>query len=157
MGAPPEPCNCNAIRQAERHVGRHYERVLAPLGLTIDQFAALSKLARLGFSSITGLGELLSMDRAMLSYVTKGLLARDLIAVTRADGDGRCRIVSLTEAGSTLLATARERWLAVNAQVDAALGDDALLLRQLLKRIEMLDLRQATPERARAPELSPAL
>ena len=146
MGAPAEPCNCNAIRQAERHVARHYERAFAPLGLTIDQFAALSKLGRLGPSSITGLGELLSMDRAVLSYVTKGLLARDLIVVTRAAGDGRCRLVSLTEAGTTLLAAAWERWHAANARIDAALGDNALVLRDLLKQVETLDLRHDVPE-----------
>ncbi len=152
MGAPAEICNCSAIRQAERHVARLYERAFAPLGLTIDQYATLSKLGRLGSSSITGLGELLSMDRAMLSYVTKGLLARDLIAVTRAEGDARCRLVALTDAGSTLLAEARVRWNAANAQIDAALGDNAPVLRQLLKQVETLDLRHEAP----APELASA-
>ena len=141
MGAPAEPCNCNALRRAERSIARHYQRAFAPFDLTIDQFAAMAKLHRLGPASIVELGERLVMDRAMLAYVLKGLGARHLVEVARAERDARCRIVSLTEAGTDLFLAAKARWADANAQVDAALGDSAPALRQLLKDVEGLDLR----------------
>lgn len=141
MRTPAEPCNCIAIRQAGRHVARRYERAFAPLGLTIDQYATLAKLDRLGPSSIADLAERLFMDRAMLTYVLKTLVDRRLVVIAPASRDRRRRTVTMTETGSALFAEAKQRWLAINAQVDAALGERALLLRQLLKEVEAVDLR----------------
>ena len=134
MSTSAEPCNCTAIRMAGRHVGRHYERAFAPLGLTSDQFTVLAKLESLGPSSLAGLGERMVMDRAMLTYVLKALVARRLVAIAPASLDRRRRIVATTEAGSALFAEARQRWLAINAQVDVALGERAPLLRPASER-----------------------
>lgn len=154
MGVPAELCTCNALRRAERHVGRLYDRALAPFGLTVDQFATMSKLHRFGPAPILDLAERMVMDRAMLAYNLKGLAARRLVLVARAERDARCRVVSLTEAGTALFLAAKASWAAANAQVDAALGDDALALRQLLKAVEGLDLAAPTPApAAEAPRL----
>jgi DNA-binding MarR family transcriptional regulator len=146
MSAAAELCTCTAIRQAERHIARHYARAFAPFGLTIDQFATMAKLHRLGPATIPGLAERMVMDRAMLHYTLKEPIARGLVAVHRDARDGRCRIVALTEAGTAFFLQAKASWQAVNAQIDAALGDGAPALRDLLKAVEGLDLRSAAPE-----------
>ena len=80
----------------------------------------------------------------------QSLVARDLVEVTRAARDGRCRIVSITETGTPVFLAAKARWEAVNAQVDASLGDGALALRQLLKQLETLRLDAASSLRLTA-------
>ena len=152
-----EPCHCIALRQAERHVARYYERVFAPLGINVDQFATLARLHRRGPTSITSLSDLLVMDRAVMSYVLKALTSRDLVAIEPACRDRRCRVAALTQAGAALYVDARRRWLLMNAQVDAALGERALALRVLLKEVEGVDLRFDAPPAGATAASTPAL
>lgn len=72
-----------------RHIGE----------LTPPQFAALAKLVEVGDTSQNQLGALVAMDAATIKGVIDRLKARDLVALTRHDGDRRRLVVSLTSEG----------------------------------------------------------
>lgn len=82
---------------------RAFERQL-PRGLTTAQFGVLNRLARLGDPHET-IGELATAfdvaQPTMTSTIGK-LADKGLVALVRDPGDGRRRIVQLTEAGLSL-------------------------------------------------------
>jgi hypothetical protein len=43
----PESCNCAALRQAARRVTRLYDEALTPVGIGLNQFSILSRIARI--------------------------------------------------------------------------------------------------------------
>ncbi len=69
----PPICNCQALRQAARHVSQIYDDHLAAVGLKTSQYSILSKLNRLGPQSINELGRSsLVMDRTTLGRARCG-------------------------------------------------------------------------------------
>jgi MarR family transcriptional regulator, lower aerobic nicotinate degradation pathway regulator len=67
--------------------------------LTPPQFATLAKLHDVGETSQNQLGQLVAMDAATIKGVIDRLKARDLVALSRHEGDKRRLMVSLTPSG----------------------------------------------------------
>jgi DNA-binding MarR family transcriptional regulator len=88
-------------RVSQRHVAifaRQMEKDITP-----TRWAALAKLYEEGPTTQNRLGRLTAMDAATIKGVVDRLTKRHLIE-TRADpDDGRRRVVTLTEAGQTLV------------------------------------------------------
>src|SRR5713226_1928613 len=105
-----DSCLCLHLQRAARAVGRRFDAVLRPLGLTNGQFSLLMSLNRPEPPSIGSVAALLAMDRTTLTANLKPLERRGLVAVTVDDADKRGRRLSLTASGRALLAAASPLW-----------------------------------------------
>jgi DNA-binding MarR family transcriptional regulator len=132
----PEICNCAALRQAARRVTKLYDDALALTGLGVNQFSILSRLDRVGPSTIQDLARLLIMDRSTLGHLLRPLEKRSLVKLEVSERDRRSRVIALTQAGEGAVAKARPRWAAAQRRFENTFGsEDALELRTVLKEI----------------------
>jgi DNA-binding MarR family transcriptional regulator len=105
---------------ASRVVTRHYDRTLAPLGITTPSYSILSRTSREGPLALGELAARLAMDRTTLSRELAPLVAAGLLRAAPAADDRRKRIVELTDAGAELVEQARPLW----AKAQAELADE---------------------------------
>jgi DNA-binding MarR family transcriptional regulator len=132
----PERCNCSALRQATRRVTKLYDDALAPAGLGLNQYSILSRLSRVGPSTIQDLAGLLVMDRSTLGHLLIPLERRRLVRRDVSAEDRRSRALALTAEGRALLAKARPLWTKAQQRFESTFGEDeALDLRTVLKRL----------------------
>lgn len=144
----PEICNCAALRQAARRVTKLYDEMLAPLDLGLNQYSILSRLARVGPSTIQDLAQLLVMDRSTLGHLVRPLEKRGLIRLDVPEHDRRSRVIALTAAGAALLDEARPRWSQAQRRFESTFGKAAALdLRTTLKGVAAADYRRAATPR----------
>jgi DNA-binding MarR family transcriptional regulator len=139
-GTSPEACNCAQLRKASRRITRLYDDALAPIGLGANQYSILAQLNYAGPSTIGDLAGQLVMDRSTLGHLLRPLAKRRLVRLDVSDQDGRSRIVELTPAGRTLVASGLPLWAAAQQRFAKAVGeDDAMQLRTVLKRVANAD------------------
>ena len=137
-------CNCQAIRQAARHVTQFYDQLLAPTGLRATQFGILSRLRREGPMSINALAALLVMDRTTLGRNILPLERDGLIEVGRSASDRRRHELHLTEAGLNLHRAALKHWEDAQKRFGTVFGEDrATALRDLLREVTASDFTGA--------------
>jgi DNA-binding MarR family transcriptional regulator len=115
-------CLCFRAQRAARALGRRFDAVLRPFGLTNGQFSLLVALNRPEPPRLAPLAEFLGMDRATLSLALKPLARRGLVAITPDAEDARGRRAALTDAGHALLVAALPAWRAEHDRLDAALA-----------------------------------
>ncbi len=140
--AEPESCSCSALRQAARHVTRHYDEALAPAGISLNQYSILSKLRRHGPLPQQTLAAMLVMDRSSLGHLLRPLEARGLVAISVAAADRRSRIVDLTPACGALLQQARRLWALAERRFEERYGaEPAAALRSALRQVTQLELK----------------
>lgn len=125
--SPPvlDQCHCAVIRKAARHVTQHYDRHLAPAGVTVTQFGILSRLDRHGPLTVNQLAARLGMDRTTLGRILKPLEREGLVAVASDPADRRRRALSLTPAAGDRLVRARPLWSFAQASFEGAYGEAA--------------------------------
>ena len=141
MGHEPESCSCSALRQAARHVTRSYDAALAPVGLSLNQYAILARLTRLGPMRLKDLADNLVMDRSTLGHLVRPLEERGLIAMVVGPNDRRSRVLALTAEGNALTARAAALWGLAEASFAEAFGTgEAASLRGMLKRVEGIEI-----------------
>lgn len=129
------PCNCQALRQAARHVSQIYDAHLTPHRLRASQYSVLRTLDLLGPLSINGLAKAMVMDRTTLGRAL-GPLARDGLLAIGAGSDARTRSLSLTPDGTARLAAAAVGWREAQLAFENAFGrEDAAGLRAALRRV----------------------
>jgi DNA-binding MarR family transcriptional regulator len=139
-----EVCNCLALRQATRHVTQFYDRFLASSGLRTTQFSILIRLRLAGPMSINALAKRLVMDRTTLGRNILPLEREDLIEIVPDPGDGRSKVVRLTETGAARLRAARTGWTQAQKEFEAAFGGPrAARLRDLLHAVTATELGAA--------------
>ncbi len=119
-------CSCSALRMAARRVSQAYDAALAPEGLTVSQFALLSRLAtssaEAAHPTVSALAETLALDRTTLGHNLRPL-ARDGFVLVEPDArDGRIRRIRLTEQGRALRDRCLPLWRATQDRFDAAFG-----------------------------------
>ena len=137
-------CNCQAIRQAARHVTQFYDQIFAPAGLRATQFAILSRLRREGPLSINALANLLVMDRTTLGRNILPLQRDGLIDVAASTSDRRRHELRLTETGTARHRVAVGRWEEAQQRFDEVFGDErAASLRGLLREVVASDFAAA--------------
>lgn len=131
----PTDCNCQALRQAARHVSQIYDDYLAAEGLKTSQYSILSKLNRLGPQSINELAKLMVMDRTTLGRAVKPL-ERDKLLTIEAGEDARVRRLKLTAAGLTKVKAAAAQWREAQKKFETTYGvTDSAELRSALRRV----------------------
>ncbi len=123
-----DTCLCLHVQRAARALARRFDDALRPHGLTNGQFSLLMALNRPHPPSISSVAALLAMDRTTLTAALKPLERRGLVVVAPDPEDRRSRLMTLTPAGSTVLAGAVPTWKRVHAAVERLLedGDDRL-------------------------------
>ena len=118
----PEPCNCQALRAAARHVTQFYDHCLAPSGLRTSQFTILAKLKSMGPQTINALAGDLAMDRTTLGRNILPLQRDGLIRIEASAADRRAKHLVLTKPGEARLRTAAKLWYAAQARFDTVFG-----------------------------------
>ena len=114
-------CTCTNLRKAARVVTRAYDAAFRPIGIRATQFTLLASLAIRGELPLTGLAEILVIDRTTLTRNLKPLVGRGLVRVDR-DGDRRIRRIGLTEAGKAILDEALPLWRIAQSRLIESLG-----------------------------------
>jgi DNA-binding MarR family transcriptional regulator len=118
-----DACLCLHVQRAARALARRFDEALRPLDLTNGQFSLMVSLNRPISPSIGSVAALLAMDRTTLTAALKPLERRGLVEVLIDPKDKRGRLMKLTPAGKTLLASAVPIWERTHAAVDGLLGD----------------------------------
>ena len=138
--ADPSRCTCAVLRGAARRLSRRYDAALAPLGLSLNQYSILARLARLRTADLGTLAELLVMDRSTLGHLIRPLTAKVWIRTLGDPRDRRRTVLELTAEGQALLGAARPIVERLQAGLETALGqEDADRLVALLDRVSTLD------------------
>src|SRR6516162_3069236 len=137
----PEDCNCFMVRSAARHVTQLYDQFLAPAGLHVTQFSILSKLKRLGPTTINALAKEMLMDRTTLGRNILPLERDRLIKIEASATDRRAKDLHLTKAGEKRLQAGREAWTRAQARFEDRFGPKrAADFRAILRAVVASDL-----------------
>jgi DNA-binding MarR family transcriptional regulator len=116
-------CNCTAARTASRYLSAAYDKALAPTGLRATQLVILTSLALDSDGmTISGLAELIAMDRTTLATNLKPLERDGLLTVRTSDTDRRARTVAITDAGVARLEEGVVLWEAMQRRFEDAFG-----------------------------------
>jgi DNA-binding MarR family transcriptional regulator len=107
---------------ASRVVTRHYDRALAPLGLTASAYAVLARASSEGPLSLGALASRLAMDRTTLSRELTPLLDAGLLTAASDASDRRRRVVAVTRKGAALVERARPLWAQAQNEVAGDFG-----------------------------------
>jgi DNA-binding MarR family transcriptional regulator len=115
--------NCAALRarMAARKLTRHYDKALRPAGLKITQFTLLISVAEGKVKSLTGLADLLALERSSLVRNVK-LLEDEGLIESAPSGEGRSLGLRLTKAGRKKLTQALPLWREAQGEVETSLG-----------------------------------
>ena len=134
LGRPTaENCNCLVLRRASRVVTQHYDRHLAPVGLTATQFWLLARLTYGGAASINEIARLMMTDRTTVGRTLGPLEREGLIEIRTDPDDRRSRLAEPTATGCARVATALPHIHEAGRSFEAAYGAErAAALRSLL-------------------------
>jgi DNA-binding MarR family transcriptional regulator len=137
----PLDCNCAALRQAARHVTRHYDQQMAAIGLRSSQFSILTKLKRMGPLKINALAAAMGMDRSTLGRNILPLERDGFITIGQAEADLRSKEVRLTSSGVDKQRAGRKHWEAAQAGFETSFGPArSAELRALLGAVVKMEL-----------------
>jgi DNA-binding MarR family transcriptional regulator len=122
----PAHCVSHALQRTARRVAAVYADELRDCGLSPGQFPLLQTLeASGGGASMSVLADRLGMDRTTLTRNLGPLEKAGLVTRGRAAGDGRVRLVRITDEGRSRLAEGRIAWRRAQALTLKRFGDDA--------------------------------
>lgn len=116
-------CLCLHVQRAARALGRRFDEVLRPFGLTNGQFSLLMSLNRPEPPPMGPVASLLAMDRTTLTAALKPLERQGLVKISQDPGDRRSRILKLTGKGQDLLARAVPVWERTHHEVEQLIPD----------------------------------
>ena len=105
----PSTCTCFRLRRAARQVSQVYDRELAAVDLSLNEYSILRRAEPLPRT----LGELAAtagMDRSTLTRNLKPLIEAGWLKETRGE-DARQRVIAITASGtSTAISTSSASW-----------------------------------------------
>jgi DNA-binding MarR family transcriptional regulator len=117
-----EACVCLGLNRAARATSRRYDAVFKPIGITSGQFTILSALRRDEPVPISGMADLLGMDRTTLTRNLRPLEARELVVIQPDERDRRVRCLALTAKGQELLKEAVPLWRKAQGESNRRIG-----------------------------------
>jgi DNA-binding MarR family transcriptional regulator len=113
-------CTCFRLRRAARQASQLYDRELAAIGLSLNEYSILRR-AQKGTRTLGELADAAGMDRSTLTRNLKPLLAAGLIRDARGD-DARQRLIQITAKGERAITQAIPLWQNAQAQMAALFG-----------------------------------
>jgi DNA-binding MarR family transcriptional regulator len=125
---------CFALYASSLAMTKLYKPLLAPLGLTYPQYLVMLVLWQDGTSSVSALGERLSLDSGTLTPLLKRLELAGHVTRARDPGDERRVQVALTACGHALKTQA----LALPPTLACATSCDLAELQSLTQRLHDL-------------------
>lgn len=129
-------CLCLHVQRAARALARRFDEALRPVGLTNGQFSLMMALNRPAPATFGPVAELLAMDRTTLTAALKPLQRRGLVTIAVDPADRRGRLLTLTEDGMALLASAVPIWQRTHEAIEATMPGAALgTLRETLRSL----------------------
>ena len=117
-----DTCLCLHVQRAARALARCFDEALRSVGLTNGQFSLMMSLNRPVPAAMGSVATLLAMDRTTLTAALKPLERRGLITVAADPADRRSRLLTLTPAGTAVLASAVPIWESTHAAIEERLG-----------------------------------
>lgn len=131
-------CYARYMRIANKTVNDYYARKLEPAGVATVQFSILYNVQRLEPCGVCELAEAIELDYSTVARSIKPLIERGLLA-DAADGRGRRRSLTLTEAGRRTVVVGTPLWEQAQQDVRALLGESEVEhLKQTLSKLEDL-------------------
>ena len=109
---------------ATRRITRHYDRALAPAGLSTNEYSILARLGRLGPLPLGRLATALGVDRTTLSRELAPLEREGLVDATTDPADGRRRVICVSKAGRARVKQAFPLWERAQATLAEEFGAD---------------------------------
>ena len=102
-------CVCGNLRQTSRAITQFYDKLLAPSGITVTQFALLRTISKGGSSTISEISKEMYIDRTTLTRSLELLEKQDLIHFEPSI-DRRKRVVTITSRGKAQMNKAFPLW-----------------------------------------------
>lgn len=115
---------CFQVGRVARQLASHYNRVLAPLGLTTTQYFVLAAIKPDETPTMGELSTRTYLDNSTLTPIIDRLERDGWIARVADPADRRATRIALTADGQLRLPDARARGNAVEAAMRAELGDE---------------------------------
>ena len=116
-------CTHFRLRQLMRRVARHYDAELGKCGLKTTQYSLLSHVLRLGPVRPGELACAMTMEPSTLTRNLKPLVAAGWVVLGQGS-DARSRMVSITDEGHTMRASAQRHWRLAQTRLNEKLGSD---------------------------------
>ncbi|WP_329536702.1 MarR family winged helix-turn-helix transcriptional regulator (plasmid) [Streptomyces sp. NBC_01450] len=136
VASKADECNNLALRKASRYLGATYDKALAPLGLRATQFSILQQLSVHEEMTISGLADVIAMDRTTMASNLKPLAREGLVTIETAAADRRARSVTITPEGLARMKAALPHWEGVQAEFEEKFGaEPAAQMRTLLENV----------------------
>ncbi len=134
---------CFQVGRVARQLVSHYNRVLAPLGLTTTQYFVLAAIKPSEQPTMGELSARTYLDNSTLTPIVDRLERDGWIERVPDPNDRRAVRIALTSSGQARLPAARARGDAVEHAMRAALGDDMITsLTDGLRRVARIELDQ---------------
>lgn len=120
---PSSTCTCFQLRRAARMVSQLYDRELAAVDLSLNEYSIL-RHAQSGPRLLGELADLLGMERTTLTRNLRPLLDAGWLQEARGD-DARQRVVSITARGRKHIDSAKPYWQCAQARIESLFGKPA--------------------------------
>lgn len=132
------PCYCVNFRHAANILTKYYDDALAEIQLTANQFFLLVSISQLEACNKSELAQYTRLDRTTIIRNLGVLRKKDLIEEVPGETK-RNSLIRLSERGTQSVAAGMVIWERLQAETQAAIGEEALpVLWQLLERIDQL-------------------
>lgn len=132
------PCYCVNFRHAANILTKYYDEALAEIQLTANQFFLLVSISQLEACNKSELAQYTRLDRTTIIRNLGVLRKKDLVEEVPGETK-RNNLIRLSERGSQSVAAGMVIWERLQAETQAAIGEEALpVLWQLLERIDQL-------------------
>ncbi len=116
-----EDCLCMNLRTAAQALSRSYDAVLAPAGISANQFSLLNYIRSLNTPTVKALAEVSGLDRSTLGRNLRVLEKQDYISLGVGE-DARTRVIALTPAGRKAVRQAAPLWQSIQDDLVGRLG-----------------------------------
>ena len=129
-------CTCFHLRRAARMVSQIYDRELAAVDLSLNEYSILRHAQR-GSMLVGELADSLGMERTTLTRNLRPLLEAGWLQQAQGE-DARQRVVSLTARGRKRVESAQSHWQRAQVRIESLYGTSATA--RLREDLELLDL-----------------
>jgi DNA-binding MarR family transcriptional regulator len=127
-----------SLRRAVKAVTGYYDSTMASAGITVNQYALLTSIFKIGPCSISALAKAMRLERTTLVRNIKPLFETGLIQ-DESNGNARNRQLVITDAGYARLKTARPLWKKAQQNLKKYLGEtDFTVLMDAASRLEKI-------------------
>lgn len=118
-------CYCINLRRAANAVTDMYDRVLQPIGLTVNQYSLLINISRLNICSVSDLASYVGLERTTIVRSLKPLFKLGYIEDVSEKGH-RSRKLKVTKMGQQLLEQGKILWGTAQTELEQKIGKEKL-------------------------------